>query len=414
MPTPFWSRNRIESIVAQAMPEGQDIEFKESLSARDGLDPWHSGADSISNRARDQIVQEVIAFANSYGGTVLFGIGESADAPPRAARISPLPRCHELAERIKLQLRDCIDPGLATAEVFSVEMDSNGGGVVGIDVRQSPLRPHRSRQDQEAYIRRNNRTERMTMREIHDLVILRERGATRVAEAFRESRRLFEHEIGVAGATNTLGAMGVRVDVVPMAAPIYADPVVLAEAFEPVNAVLSGRIAGRDIQLFGPSNTRLRRTILRGVRWYASDSQFDVKTDVHFDGRVAATLIERPLTGAEAILFAEWSAAMLANALLTAVRLTDQSQLANIEFGVQVEIRSTEVDLQLAVFGASQSAHFGRIALEPPRHILLPEMSFLARDEIPTIVGLVVRDLYNCGGRRWDTDSWELDLPPST
>jgi len=150
------------------------------------------------------------------------------------------------------------------------------------------------------------------------------------------------------------------------------------------------------------------------VRWYASDSQFDVKTDVHFDGRVAATLIERPLTGAEAILFAEWSAAMLANALLTAVRLTDQSQLANIEFGVQVEIRSTEVDLQLAVFGASQSAHFGRIALEPPRHILLPEMSFLARDEIPTIVGLVVRDLYNCGGRRWDTDSWELDLPPST
>ncbi len=70
------TKDDIERLVAEAVQEDGEIEFKETLPARDGRDAWLDGGNRIGDRARNKILEEVIAFANAYGGTLLLGISE--------------------------------------------------------------------------------------------------------------------------------------------------------------------------------------------------------------------------------------------------------------------------------------------------------------------------------------------------
>ena len=80
----------VDRLVREQVRELDVVEFKEALSGRGGRDGWHDGADSIGDAARDKIVNEVIAFANAHGGTLVLGIAESDDKPPRAAEVAPI------------------------------------------------------------------------------------------------------------------------------------------------------------------------------------------------------------------------------------------------------------------------------------------------------------------------------------
>ena len=103
----------IKALIASEVPEGEQIEFKESLPAKkQTLDPWITGKDEIGDPAKNKILEEVVAFANAHGGALLLGIKESDTKPPVAAKISPIPRCQDLAERLKLVFRDCVEPQL--------------------------------------------------------------------------------------------------------------------------------------------------------------------------------------------------------------------------------------------------------------------------------------------------------------
>ena len=100
----------IEALVVMQIQEGAQIEFKENLSTRNGSpDAWMQGDNKIGDYARNTILKEAVAFANAYGGTLLLGIKESKANPPVASQITPLPRCGELAERLRKQFRDCVD-----------------------------------------------------------------------------------------------------------------------------------------------------------------------------------------------------------------------------------------------------------------------------------------------------------------
>src|SRR5690349_4596143 len=50
-------------------------------------DPWYSGAAGVRDGARNQLMAEVIAFANGHGGHLILGIEESGDHPKRAVGI---------------------------------------------------------------------------------------------------------------------------------------------------------------------------------------------------------------------------------------------------------------------------------------------------------------------------------------
>jgi hypothetical protein len=66
--------------------EGTELELKQALPSRAGRqDPWHTGG-AIGEYARNEIAEEIVAFANTLGGVVLIGIEETTDHPKRAAR----------------------------------------------------------------------------------------------------------------------------------------------------------------------------------------------------------------------------------------------------------------------------------------------------------------------------------------
>ncbi len=99
----------IKSLIDSQVPEGEQIEFKENLPAKKGnTDPWIEGKNQIGDRAKNEILEEVVAFANAYGGVCLLGIKESSTKPPVAAEISPIPIIENLSEpwRSALQSKD--------------------------------------------------------------------------------------------------------------------------------------------------------------------------------------------------------------------------------------------------------------------------------------------------------------------
>ena len=100
----------IQRVVSEKVAEGSEVEFKKGLSTRDGRDhPWETGGE-VGDHARNKLLAEVVAFANTYGGWLLVGIDETVDKPPRAAIPVPIRACAELADRLRLMCRDCIDP----------------------------------------------------------------------------------------------------------------------------------------------------------------------------------------------------------------------------------------------------------------------------------------------------------------
>src|SRR5487761_1016093 len=133
----------IEDLCAHGAYENQLLEFKRELPEERGrADPWMNGGDFTAH-ARDRLFREIVAFANAQGGTLVLGIEETKNKPPRAARICPLPRIHELATSIEDAARACIDPVLPGLHVRGIDIDGTGGGVLIFRTAASLSGPHR-------------------------------------------------------------------------------------------------------------------------------------------------------------------------------------------------------------------------------------------------------------------------------
>ena len=160
----------VAQVCTDQISEGTDFELKSDLPTRDGRsDAWHGGG-SFGDYARNEIAEEIIAFANTLGGVVCLGINETADHPKRAHSPNPLPRVHDLARRLRQSVYGIIDPPLPVLEAAGVELAS-GSGVVLLRVPPSRRRPHRHQVSKEVFIRRNDETVRISMREIQELTM---------------------------------------------------------------------------------------------------------------------------------------------------------------------------------------------------------------------------------------------------
>jgi predicted HTH transcriptional regulator len=101
-----------------------------------------SGNSDIGDRARDGILPEIVGFANARGGTLVLGVAETKDKPPRAHAIEPLPRIGELSRRFEDQARSCIDPPLTRLQARAIDT-GDGKGVIIFRVGASRAAPHR-------------------------------------------------------------------------------------------------------------------------------------------------------------------------------------------------------------------------------------------------------------------------------
>lgn len=96
----------LERLKIEEVREGAEIEFKQTLpdTGKGQPDSWLSGG-SIGDRARNALLDEIVAFANGYGGTLLIGVRETKDKPARADGITPVPRGRRSALLTRLTRR---------------------------------------------------------------------------------------------------------------------------------------------------------------------------------------------------------------------------------------------------------------------------------------------------------------------
>ena len=194
------------------------MEFKRELPAKGNgdPDPWMTGQKKIGRRAKAQILKEVVSFANAYGGVLVLGIEEDKSAtPPVAKAICSIPNCEELAERFRMIFRDSVEPKLPSCDIQAVVTGHGDDGVVVFRIPgRSRLAPHRLTDTLICPVRRWDRSEEMSMREIQDMTLNVTRGLERLDKKLRERAARFEHEFK--RLTSPDDAYGIRITAVPV------------------------------------------------------------------------------------------------------------------------------------------------------------------------------------------------------
>ena len=336
--------NDIQALITSQVPEGEHIEFKESLpEGGKSPDPWMEGKDRIGDRARNKVLEEAVAFANAHGGILLIGIRESTAKPPVATEIKPLPRCAELAERLGLMFRDCVEPQIPRLEVFGVPFEDKSGVVV-IRVGRSRLAPHRVTPTRVCPVRRADRCESMTMREIQDMTLNVSRGMESFERRLAARSERFQEEIDKLNTPSD--SYGMRFTALPVGEEVQFDRVfyqqgIINDLYTPWRTVRD-RNRSRQLEgLFGfpPSYWR---PILRGARADihppANAYPYIGYQELHCDG-----LIELGFAACNQVssLDPDLPLVMFANTVVWANHIRSQSSAPMAEYGLEVEIRVT-------------------------------------------------------------------------
>jgi hypothetical protein len=185
------SADDIRNAIDGEATESIDFELKKALSADSGADPWMTGG-KIGDRAKDVLATEIVAFANTSGGTMIVGIDEDPQTKAARAPIYPIPRCKEAAAILHQALSARIEPRVPVFECEGVVTEQDGSsGVIIMRVLESYLAPHRNTKNNECYVRRNDRAEPMSMVEIQELTRRVARSGAVIEKAFSDSGKAF-------------------------------------------------------------------------------------------------------------------------------------------------------------------------------------------------------------------------------
>ena len=390
----------VEALISSEVPEGEQIEFKRSLPAG-GQDPWMTGGDKIGDRARNAILKEAVAFANAHGGALVLGIEESSAKPPVAARVSPIPRCAELADRLKLVFRNCVEPQLPALEIFAVPTEDDAGVVV-IRMGRSRLAPHRVWRTRVCPIRRSDRCEEMTMREIQDMTLNLSRGLERLERRLAERKERFGQEFRRLRTPED--AWGIRMTAIPVGEEFRIDRVYrqgrIAEEFEePWHEVRirengNERPLGTDnlrLLLQGLWKPRLRATRRESGSDFSSDLPRNFFREFYSDGLVEMGLVSIRSFGPgnDTSLPPAYPVEMLANLAAWANRVRNQAGAPAAEYALEVEI--------LVVGGAVKVLIVGRYSSHDcptllPGSTVFPRYSLGNPSSVPDLLALFDRD----------------------
>lgn len=340
------SENDIYALIDMEVPEGEQVEYKESLRKRSNSpDPWILGENKIGEGARNEILEEAVAFANAHAGALLIGIRESKSKPPVAAEITPVPRCVELADRFRLNFRDCVEPQIPSLEVFGVPTDGESGVVI-VRVGRSRLAPHRVEPTRKCTVRRADRCEGMTMREIQDMTLNVSRGMERFDKRLEERSERFRRELGRLETPDD--SYGLRFTALPVGEEVQFDRVfhqqgIIDDLYTPWRTVIwkkgndSRRLDG--LPEFPPMYWR---PILRGARAdihpSANSNLYTGYQELHCDG-----LVELGFAACNQVspLDPDLPLVLFANTVVWANYIRRQSSVPLAEYGLEVEIHVT-------------------------------------------------------------------------
>ena len=405
----------IESLITSNVPEGEQIEFKESLSTEKGtVDPWMDGKDKIGNQAKEALLTEAVGFANAYGGAVLLGIRESKAKPPVAAKIVPIQRCADLADRLELVFRDRVEPQLPRIDIFAVPTEGKNGVVI-IRVGRSRLAPHRVKKIRICPIRRADRCEEMSMREIQDMTLNVSRGLERLEKRLLERSERFRQEFERLQTPHD--AWGIRLTSAPVGDEIRIARVFrhhgLAEDLEEPWREVSCWQGGNERQLKGLRHNgfQLPESWKPRLRAARAEPSFDLSNnllrnsyrELHCDGLIelgCVSVCNGSPEGEKLFSFPlppDLPIDMFANLAVWADRIRRQARAPTVEYALEAEIIARG---ELVVVSGHELYGLVHYAAREPQSgsILFPRYSLENPDEIPNHLGSFHRDFWNSLG----------------
>ena len=362
----------INSLIESSVPEGEQIEFKGALPAKNRApDPWTTGKDEIGDRAKNAILEETVAFANAHGGALVLGIKESGSKPPVAKEIKPVPRCGDLADRLKLVFRDRVEPQLPFIEIFGVETEGRNGVVI-LRVGRSRLAPHRITKTLVCPVRRSDRCEKMTMREIQDMTLNVARGLERLNGRLNERHERFLREF-----QRLPPGYGLRMTAVPVVEDLQLDRVVrghsiIPELKEPWPKV-SWRTPETERELawiwsIDPSDWR---PMLRAARAESGNSTgYRSYREIHWDGLLELGFVGQGQESRD--LYHDWPIVIFANLAVWADLVRRYANAPSAEYAIEFELIVREQPISI-YWG--EPPHHTPLTLEPgstvfPRYAL--------------------------------------------
>ena len=405
----------IQALIDESVPESAQIEFKESLPAGKGkIDAWLNGGSRIGSHARDRILEEVVAFANAYGGAVVLGIAEDGAKPPAAAAVTPLPRYADLADRFRLVFRECVEPQLPTLDIVPVPTDSDNNGVIVFRTGRSRYGPHRVTPTRVCPIRRSDRCDPLSMREIQDMTLNLARGTERLERRLRERSRKLEEEFQRLKTPDD--AFGFRMTAVPVGDEIRFGSVFsggnLIEELRPPDVEIRRGLNTRDSRLRTIRSVHRMhfhnwQPMLRAARVDESHNwdrvvERHAYAEIHADGLlewgfVSNRLIPAPPTDeiSHKMNFdSETPVSTLAQLLIWADRVRQQASAPGAEYAVQPQFRVTADSVNVA--GNNDRLTVGTIKRNDTEFPLYPLEAF---GEIEKTVSRFEGDFWNYFGQ---------------
>jgi hypothetical protein len=404
----------LETLCERQARETSELEFKGTLpfKAQKGqpqnVDPWLDNGDRIGPYARDELLAELVAFANADGGTLVIGVHETQDQPRRAERLEPLPKCEELAQRLVDAAEDSIEPRLPVIGAHGVPVDEHGAGYVVMRVAKSLAAPHRLRTTREFYIRRGERAAKMDVREIKDLTLDLARTGDRIEGLFQERRdaareRFLQLRSGW-DQTTTRPPLLLRATAVPITRQHVPDITSRRDLWW-TGGEFDMQVGSTPCPCSYPARefAESPEIRLRALQREPDPASGGVQRLLRADRLVEFCFIShrREYTQNEEkdyVLHAGWLIGPIVGALCQVDHLRESLAWDAVEYGLEVEVWSaTPLDLRLT---DSRLSLLGAITDVKPLH--LPQYSVGSTTEWDLLVGNILKDLVNASGRRWE------------
>lgn len=407
----------VRALVDASAQENETLEFKQELPASKRKSNVQVDSEGdIADRAKRALFKETVAFANAYGGTLLLGISERPKHV--ASAIVPVPCCKDLADRLHMVFRDCIDPQLPHVEIFGVETEGDAGVVV-VRVPKSRLAPHRDTKTHQCWIRRSNRSEPMSMREIQDMTINLSRGLQRIEEELAgRSRKLAEQ---VDRFCPPYGAYGLRFTATPVTGDIRIDRLLhgheLEPRFKPPTLAVMRRLPGQGTPVpvesidtvyqprFSSWTPRLRAArneYLHPARYAHDTHAVTMYRELHCHGLVETGLLSLHTEndGARKVghyrLHREVPVVEFATLAMWADQVRAEAGAPNAEYAIDVEIVSKVRPCEVIATTTDDGQLLGRLE---PGSTHFPRYPLGDAEQLPQLLEVFERDFLNACGR---------------
>jgi hypothetical protein len=370
--------------------------------------PWVKPDGTITKECKEALLKELVAFANASGGTLVFGI---LDKDCCAAGITPVPKAEACAEKLKVACRDSIEPTIPQLEIKGIQTsdDDSGAGVIVFRVNgQSLMGPHRSKADKEFYVRRNDRSDPMTVDEIRRYSISLQNRLTTIENRFEAHSRAISGRMQAAATDKRMFALSCHL--IPTA-PFQVRDLFpwLRTSFRCFNidVLYNGRAIGRT---YAPLDSLNWTPTVRGAKGTAGHGSTIIEVFAKEDGEVIITWLEG--NEADGIVYLTFVIGILANAMILAERLQKRAQCSQAEYLMTFSVHTYSPSQRYGLQGYSNNSFRG-LGYIGNGFFQFPTLPITSRDTYNEVCRILDKDFCDYAGYTGQQSILDFDFTPA-